>query len=274
MKLAFATAILTSLFMALTCAANGQVNAPTPAAAKDTGAAAALTQLFRVTGWSKQAAPRDALLSGTLTRHFPDGDQAAPFTMKVRGADQYDYLENGAIRFTANGTAGVVVGADGKAHRMPAQSAMSGRSLILPLSSTLLDWNAADVDVTLVGESSINGESCIGVQLARKHPDSASDPFAATRRGAAPLTIWISTVRAIPLRADYYRVAADNHTATFRETALFSDYRNVHGIVVPFRQDISIGGQLTYTFQFSDVQFNRGLTDSDFDVAHVAGGAQ
>ena len=240
----------------------------------DPQAVLVLTQMARATGWTRQAGITDAVLSGTLTRHFPDGDQTASFTMKLRGNDQYDYLEDGIVRFIANGAVGAVVDREGKVRRIPPQSALSGRALILPLSATLLDWSDDDVDVVLVGDSSINSEACVGVQLERKHPDNKHDSLAATRRSAAPLTLWISSGRGLVLRADYNRVAADNHTATLQETATFSDYRNVRGLPMPFREDISIGGQPIYTYQFSNVEFNRGLTDADFNVAQVAGGAQ
>src|SRR5262249_31767304 len=117
-------------------------------------------------------------------------------------------------------------------------------------------------------------ESCIGIQLERKHPDSKDDPLAELRRFTAPVTLWISTTRSVPIRADYYRVAADNHTATLRETAVFSDYRNVDGVAVPFRQEISIEGQLMYTYQFTAIEFNHGLSDADFNVAGILGGAR
>ena len=241
---------------------------------KDARASAALDQMVKATGWTRQAGIRDAVLSGTLTRHFSDGDQTAAFTMKARGNDQYDYVEGGIVRFLANGAAGAVVDREGKVRRIPPQSALSGKVLILPLSAPLLDWSADDVDVVLIGDSSINSEACVGVQLERKDPDDKKDALAATRRSAAPLTLWISRDRGIVLRADYNLVAADNHTATLRQTATFSDYRSVRGIPMPFRQDISIGGQPIYTYQFSNVEFNRGLTDADFNVAQVLGGAQ
>jgi hypothetical protein len=229
--------------------------------------------MFQATGWGRQAALQDVVLSGTIMRHFPDAStSSAPLTIKLRGDAQYDYLENGSVHLVVNGTAGALVDQDGKAHRIPAQSALTVGTLILPMSSSVLDWDAPDVAITFVGESSIDGEPCIGVEIARKRADK--DPFAATRKNADSLTLWISTARSLPLRADYYRLAADNHTAKLRETVLFSDYRNLHGIALPFHQDISISGQLTYTYQFSDVQFNRGLADSDFDLARAAGGAQ
>jgi len=47
----------------------------------------------------------------------------------------------------------------------------------------------------------------------------------------------------------------------------FSDYRLVNGIAVPFQQSESFEGQLMYQIQFTAVQFNVTLTDTDFNSA-------
>jgi hypothetical protein len=246
----------------------------TSIASKDSRSLGVLSQMLRTTGWTKAPAPKDAVLTGTITRHYPEGPATSTVIMRLRGDGQYSYSEDGLVRSVVNGAAGAVAGPDGKMHRMPAHSALSNGNLFLPMSSTLLNWDGPKVDITFVGQSSINGESCIGIQLAGKHPDSKDDPLARVRRLIAPLTLWISTTRFVPVRADYYRVAADNHTATLRETAFFSDYRNVNGVAIPFRQDISIEGRLIYTYQFTAIEFNHGLSDADFNVAGVLGGAR
>lgn len=270
--------IVIGLLMFSCSTADAQFVTPqaTPAAvSKDARATSMLTQMLAVTGWSRQAALNDVVLAGTITRHLSDGSATAAFTMKLRGEGQYDYSENGGVRLVANGAAGAIVGTDGKAHRIPSHSALSSGTLILPMSATVLDWNARDVDLAVVGETSVAGEKCVGVRLARRHPDSDSDRFAKVRRLVAPITLWISATRSLPLKAEYYRISADNHNATQRETALFSDYRNVNGIALPFREEISVEDDPPmYTFEFSSAQWNQGLSDADFDVARVAGGVQ
>jgi hypothetical protein len=267
--------VVLSAFLPLCSSAVAQVPNSTTngGAVKDARGVSILSQMFQATGWGRQAGLKDAVLSGTLTRHFPDGDQTASFTMKLRGDDQYKYVEDGRTRLVAHGAAGAVIDPDGKSHKIPAQSALTARTLILPMTGALMDWNAAEVDVALIGDSSINSEDCVGVQLTPRYHDDA-DRFAATRKKAAPLTLWISSERGLVVRADYNRLAADNHTAALPETAFFSDYRNVHGVPIPFREDISLGKQQMYTYQFSEVEFNQGLADSDFNIAAILGGAQ
>src|SRR6266568_3046784 len=196
----------------------GSTGQNTSTASKDFRSLSVLAQMLKTTRWTKALAPKDAVLSGTITRNFPEGPATSAVTMKLRGESQYSYSEDGLMHSVVNGAAGAVIGRDGKMHRIPAHSALSNGYLFLPMSSTLLDWNGPTVDITFLGQSTISGENCIGIQLVGKHPDSKADPWAQVRRLTAPLTLWISTTRFVPLRADYYRIAADNHTATLGET--------------------------------------------------------
>jgi len=225
------------------------------------------------TGWSKATVPADAVITGTITPYFGDSSPSTAFTLKIRGAEQYRYSEDGSPAvLVTNGPAGALIAGDGKARRIPAHAALNSRVLVLPMASVLSDWNAADVDITLVGPSTVDGESCIEIQMARRH--SESDPLVKIRRAIAPITVWVSTTRGVVLRVDHYRAAMDNHSVTIPETVLFSDYRNVNGIAVPFQEDILLGQQHIQRLQFSSVRFNAGLTDADFNVAAVAGGAR
>lgn len=65
---------------------------------------------------------------------------------------------------------------------------------------------------------------------------------------------------------EYTRVADNNPTALRTRVRSFSDYRVVGGLAVPFRQQDSDGGQLLYTLQLTQVQFNVGLSDSEFTL--------
>lgn len=236
-------------------------------------AKSALARMARATGWSKATVPADAVITGTITRHFSDGSSSNGFTTKIRGLEQFRYAEDGtSLVLVTNGAAGALVSQDGKATRIPAHSALSSRGLILPMASVLSDWNSPEVDITVVGPNSVNGEACVGIRLVRRHADS--DPLAKIRRAIAPMVVWVSISRGVILRAEHSRAAVDNANASMQETVDYSDYRTVNGIAVPFHQEIWIGGQHTQTFQFSSVRFNTGLTDADFNVAAVAGGAR
>jgi hypothetical protein len=240
--------------------------------AKDPRAVSLLAQMLAATGWTKQAAPGDAVLSGSVTRYFGDKSQSTSFTIQLGKRDQYRYEEEGSS-FITNGHAGAFRNASGKVTRIPPHAILESRRLVLPMLSIISDWNSPDVEVTYVGPSSVEGEAVIGIQLNRQDPDN--DPLAKAKRLTSPIVAWISTARWAPVRVDYQIPALDSSRITTHETVLFFDYRTVDGMAMPFRQDVFFGDQRIKTMQLTGVRFNTGLTDADFKVsAMVAGGAR
>jgi hypothetical protein len=50
---------------------------------------------------------------------------------------------------------------------------------------------------------------------------------------------------------------------------VYSDYRRVNGIAVPFHQQTYLDGRLRTELQLSDVQFNVAIPDSEFLLPEV-----
>jgi hypothetical protein len=46
----------------------------------------------------------------------------------------------------------------------------------------------------------------------------------------------------------------------------YSDYKSLNGLVVPFSISQEIGGQKSWVVQISQMSFNTGLQDSDFEI--------
>ena len=51
-----------------------------------------------------------------------------------------------------------------------------------------------------------------------------------------------------------------------RHQLLYSGYRNVNGVAVPFSVTETLSGQRTWTFALSSISFNTGLTAADFTL--------
>jgi hypothetical protein len=80
-------------------------------ASKDAKGMSILAQTMQATGWRRDASLHDAVLTGTITRHFPDASASTtPFVMKLRGDAQYDYVEGGSVHLVINGPAGAIKG--------------------------------------------------------------------------------------------------------------------------------------------------------------------
>lgn len=51
---------------------------------------------------------------------------------------------------------------------------------------------------------------------------------------------------------------------SFPEDVYFSNYQGVNGVMVPFSIMDTVNGQQPWAVHLSSMQFNTGLTDSDF----------
>jgi hypothetical protein len=129
-----------------------------------------------------------------------------------------------------------------------------------------------DVELVPLGTKTINGDECVGVRVQRKYADT--DTVGKIKALVAPVELWISKASGTLTRADYLRVAADNHYAALKEAAYFYDYRVVNGVAVAFRQEIFLDDNHIKTLQFTSVTFNAGASATDFDVKAILGGAR
>jgi hypothetical protein len=60
--------------------------------------------------------------------------------------------------------------------------------------------------------------------------------------------------------------ASGNPPQNYVQEILFSAYTNVNGLMVPFSITETVAGQRTWVVQLNGVNFNVGLTDSDFQL--------
>ena len=87
------------------------------------------------------------------------------------------------------------------------------------------------------------------------------------------MTIWIAKT-GLPAEIDYALLAMDNFRAVMHRARTFSDYRPINGVAVPFHQEEFVDGQNISKLDLTDVQFNTGVSDAEFNVPASQGGQQ
>src|SRR2546426_635117 len=225
---------------------------------KDPMAVTVLAQMAAATDWNALNVPRDAVAGGSITRY--QGSTTAPvgFTLKVKACREYrsDVQEITGTRSTiVNGDSAAVLFSN-DTRFVPPHSAISMKPVALPFFCDLATFSDANVSLHYVGTETVAGQLGHRVDMSRE--PSRSDPLAAPRRRASRMTVWISTTTALPVQIASIRVANDSPTATATTIRVFSDYRLVNGIAVPFHQEEYSGGQLLYTLQLNSLSFNVG----------------
>jgi hypothetical protein len=169
------------------------------------------------------------------------------------------------ITAIVNNDRGVFTDENG-AHAIATQSAMSVQTLDLPLFTTLLSFGAPNVSVQSQGMDTINGQATQKILIS---PQAATDdPFGQLRSTAWTMTVWIGS-SGLPVQIAYTRLADSNPTASITRIRQYSGWQTVNGLEVPFHQEDYAGSQHVFTLQIQSVQFDTGLTDTDFVVPQV-----
>jgi outer membrane lipoprotein-sorting protein len=240
---------------------------------KDPTAVTVLIQMNAVTGWIRAARPMDINATGNLTRYSGDQKITTSVRFKTRTAGQFRMeLQNAGKTQTkiVNGPAAADLLDTGQVRRLPPHIALSTRPVMFPFLLALGDFDQSDVSVRYLGTEDVAGQLAHKVEI-RLEP-SGDDAAADTIRRSSPLIVWISTTNYLPLQVDYIRLADTNRRAELHFVRRFADYRRVDGILIPYMQQEFVEGELRYSLQLSDVQFNVGLRDSDFVVPAQQGG--
>lgn len=233
---------------------------------KDTTAFGVLSQMAAATGWSQLTVPRDAVATGTVTRYRGEVQDTVGITLKVKGYRQYrtEVQEAASVTTTiVSGDRAAVLKPEG-IQSIPSHAALSMRPLVFPFLSDLAAATNPNVILTYLGVENIRGESAYRIEITRQ--PTSDDPIGEAERRAGPLTVWVSATSGLPVQIEYPRIANDNPTAVHRRTRYLSDYRRVGGLAIPFRQEELVNGKPLFTLQLTQVQFNVGLSDSDFAI--------
>jgi outer membrane lipoprotein-sorting protein len=234
---------------------------------KDTNAYAVLAQMAAATGWSRASNPSDVLATGTMTRYRGEQQDTAGITLKARGPRKLriELQEPSSSRTSiVNGNGGILSTPEGT-RRIPSHVAASEQPLVFPFLTDLAAANDDGISLSYLGIEDVRGEAAHRIEIIRE--PAADYPAREDRRKAIALTVWVSVARGVPVQIQYNLFAFDNPTSTFPATRYLSDYRRVGGLLVPFRQEESIDGEMRYVFQLSRVSFNVGLSDLDFDLS-------
>jgi hypothetical protein len=238
-----------------------------------------LRTLFQSLGWVQPvgSAPLSVLATGALTYYDPDGAASSTVgvTIKCSGSSQYriDVSEAGGTQSTiVNGLSAVHIAADGKIQKLPASTAVSMQSPMFPFLDDALNPDNPD---SLVEDSGLQ-DAPVGIAQRLHVTIPASTEFKAGLKSRAyEKTVWFSS-DGTPARIDFFRVGADNHYARVPFSLLLSDYRQVAGIAVAFRQEEQLDGKTitVLTLQSVRIGASSGVSPSDFQSPVVAGGTR
>jgi hypothetical protein len=150
----------------------------------------------------------------------------------------------------------------GKTTPISFANAVNKGNLICPLAEIAARLQDTTVGVTYVGLTTFEGQQVHQISTRRI---LGTD----TGRGQFLNTL---TTRDFFIDPQTFQVLAtldkghpdDKDQVNFPHQIVFSDYRAVNGILIPFSITERVAGQKTWTIQLSQIAFNNGLGDVDF----------
>lgn len=259
--------ILTSLIFAIASPAQ-QPSPVSTAPQRDPQALALFSQMLSTAGWGVPNTPADATATGVVTRNQGGTQDTINITLKFKGNSEsrIDVADSaGPITTVVNGEQGAF-SKSGRTQSVPARSVLSP-TIALPIFCGLLNISDPNLAFRLAGSETISGQVANRIEIDYISPPGDPRPQAQRRDGH--LTVWISASTLLPIQIQYPRISQDNPTSVVATTRVYSDYRTIRGVAVPFHQDEYIGGHLISSLQLSTVSFNTGLSDTEFAATAV-----
>jgi hypothetical protein len=219
-------------------------------------------QSLRAMGVEPGRPPFTALVKGTL---HVNGDRplTIPVEIKSRGTTEMRTelsTPQGMRVFVVNHGRGVIRYPNGKVKWLADENMADQRVTHIPALSMLAEHGDPANKLEDLGEVTVRGVRAHAVSIASlKQGKGNSD-----RRTATTFYLDSSTGLPVSQERPNFSENLSGHTETLE--VVFSDYRRVRGIAVPFRQQTFIGGKLFHELTIDSVEFNAAVNDSDFQL--------
>lgn len=252
-------------FLFFVTAAQAQTSAPvTPT--RDPQAVAILNQSLQAAGGSQAlAAIQDFTASGSITFYWAGQKVSGSVTIKGRGLAQYRMdasVDGGVESLVVNGNNGSVKNIDGSTRTFSPDELVYFASPSFPSTQVMAALQNTSTSISFVGEVTHDGRQVDDVRVQKVY-SKADDPLG-FRAKLATRDFFIdpATFQVVSSQDSAHPIHI--LSALCPHEMQFSDYRTVNGVLVPFAITETVCGQTTDRINLSQIVFNTGLTDSDF----------
>ena len=197
----------------------------------------------------------DSRATGTLTL-ASNPSSALPIMLESQGTHKARTTvqrANGTSVRIMNGGAAGLQRSDGTTRTLLGKNSIGERISYLPVLSLLSEFQNANVEIALGSAPNTFTLSCI--------PDSTKADF---YRAATKTTYAADPASGLIISMEITNFAEEDPASGVPEKTVFSDYRLVSGVMVPFHQTGYMNGKLQFDLTLDSVAFNVGVPDSDF----------
>ncbi len=235
---------------------------------RDPHAILLLTQCLNASGGAQAFVTiQDYTASGTITYHWASEEVQGPAIVRARGLGQYRLdanLSSGVRSWAVNNGRALLKEPNQKASLIPYHNAVHLGGISLPFPEIAASLQDTSKSLAYLGLIQRAGRQAHRIRVQQNF-DSGADPGRLLSKlsakdffvDAADFQLLYTQDMVHPLKSS---------TEDYLREVQFSDYRLVNGKLIPFSITEVIAGQQTWTIHLSQIAFNQGLTDLDFQL--------
>jgi hypothetical protein len=215
------------------------------------------------------ASIQDVTLTGTERRIAGSLDETEQVTLKAMGIDngRIDHPSSGRSEFRTSASAGPIgmwVGSDGVSHPMAGQNCWTDASWFFPAFSSAFSFSQG-VQLSYVGLETLNGASVQHIRVSKLAYDKSGNRVASIAQWSQ-VDAYLDSQSLLPVDVRFNIYPDDDTNVRIPVEIVFSDYRVVNGIHVPFHIQRYLQNGLNLDLTITSATFNSGLTSTTFQV--------
>jgi hypothetical protein len=255
------------LIASLSQSASAQTATSSQTPIRDPQAIALASRSLAAMGAPSASLQTNSRATGLLTMQF-DTPVTASVVLESKGLTvsraEMQQPNGTSVRVLQGGQA-AIKNADGSIRRLNQVNTFCEHVGYIPAFSLLAEVPNPTAQVEFITSAGTNGspDDIIAVSLGQ-----SSDPGQVViQQSLSRRLFYINSASGLVDKIEYtYYSDAPNPGIPMSVQEIFSDYRNVAGIAVPFHRATYLDGRLESDLQLSIVSFNVGIPDSDFVV--------
>jgi hypothetical protein len=249
---------------ALACVVSGAAQST---GVKDPQAVSLINSCLSASGGSQAiGGVQDFVASGTATFNWDVQTQATAVLKERVSTNQFRFdatFSNGARSWAVSNGTGLLSNIDQTKTALTYQTAFSLRSLSWPVVDLVGALSDPAATISYVGLVSSDQGQAYQIHIQETYPAGADPSGLQSSASARDYFIDPKSFLLVEIKNTQ---ASGNPPQNYEQSILFSGYTNVNGLMVPFSITETVAGQQTWVVQLNSVNFNVGLTDSDFQL--------
>jgi hypothetical protein len=233
---------------------------------RDPQALTILTQAVAVGGGPAAiSSVKDFTAQGTMTYYWAGEEVIGSATVRCRGVAEFRLdanLPSGMRSWATSGGSASIKDANGKVSPIPYHNAVNLGALSLPYLKIVTALSDATISITYKGAIQFEGKPAHLIRAQQVFPTKADPTGDLSKLNTFDIVVDASSgliLATVDTAHPEY-----NSTDGVPHEIRFGDYGPANGVIVPHTITELVGGQKTWTLQLTSINFNSGLTDTDF----------